>query len=79
MDLLSNLEMLDLNGNPLQEFELAAEALKTIGPSLINLNINLFEEDQVDFLLRNLEWLQVLNGLKVERDALFNEIDEESE
>lgn len=49
-----------------------------MGPQLTNISINLFEEDQVDYLPRNLEWLQFLNGLKVERDALFNE-DEESE
>ena len=79
MDLLKKLEFIDLNGNPFQEVELAVESIKQIGSSLTNLNINLFEEDQVDFLLRNLEWLQVLNGLKVERDALFNDIDEEEE
>ena len=79
MDLLKKLEMLDLNGNPFQEIELAVDSIKQIGPTLVNVNINLFEEDQVDFLLRNLEWLKVLNGLKVERDALFNEIDEEDE
>jgi Leucine-rich repeat (LRR) protein len=45
MDLLKNLEMLDLNGNPFQEIELAVESLKSIGPSLVNININLFEED----------------------------------
>jgi len=49
------------------------DALKTIGPNLTKLQINLFEEDQVDYLLRHLEQLEVLNGLKVERDALFNE------
>jgi hypothetical protein len=79
MDLLKKLEMLDLNGNPFQEIELAVDSIKQVGPSLVNVNINLFEEDQVDFLLRNLQWLKVLNGLKVERDALFNEIDEEDE
>lgn len=33
----------------------------------------MFEEEQVDYMLRSLEWLEVLNGLKVERDALFNQ------
>jgi hypothetical protein len=49
-----------------------------MGPSLVNISINLFEEDQVDYLLRNLDYLEFLNGLKVEREALFNE-EEESE
>ena len=44
-----------------------------MGQNLKCLQINLFEEDQVDYLLRNLPWLQDLNGLTVERDALFNE------
>jgi hypothetical protein len=45
---------------------------------LKSLNINLYEEDQVDYLLRNIEWLEILNGLKVERDALFNNEEDES-
>ena len=49
-----------------------------MGPQLTNISINLFEEDQVDYLLRNIEHLEFLNGLKVEREALFNE-EEESE
>ena len=30
-------------------------------------------------MLRNLEWLEVLNGLRVERDALFNQDDSSSD
>jgi hypothetical protein len=33
----------------------------------------------VDYLLRNIEWLEILNGLKVERDALFNNDEEDSQ
>ena len=73
LQMLANLSELNLNGNPLEEMQLVVDALKTIGPNLTSLQINLFEEDQVDYLLRNLEQLEVLNGLKVERDALFNE------
>ena len=47
--------------------------------SLRNLRINLHEEAQVDYLLRRLESLEELNGLAVERDALFNDDDEEEE
>ena len=49
-----------------------------MGPNLLSISINLFEEDQVDYLLRNLPNLENLNGLKVERDALFND-EEDSE
>ena len=42
-------------------------------PNLKVLFINLHEEEQVDYLLRSLPNLQYLNGLAVERDALFND------
>ena len=42
-------------------------------PVLNSLHINLHQEEEVDFLLRNLPTLQVLNGLVVERDAIFSE------
>jgi len=41
-------------------------------PVLESLHINLHQEEEVDFLLRNLPTLQVLNGLVVERDAIFS-------
>jgi hypothetical protein len=46
-------------------------------PNLKVLHINLHEEEQVDYLLRTLVNLEYLNGLAVERDALFNEDEEE--
>lgn len=73
MELLKELQELNLNGNPIEDIELAVDAIKTMGQNLQCLQINLFEEDQVDYLLRNLPWLQDLNGLTVEREALFNE------
>ena len=42
-------------------------------PVLNSLHINLHQEEEVDFLLRNLPVLQMLNGLVVERDAIFSE------
>jgi len=48
-------------------------------PNLKVLFINLHEEEQVDYLLRTLASLQYLNGLAVEREALFNDDDEEAE
>ena len=46
-------------------------------PSLRSVYLNLFKEDQVDFIMRTLEDLDFLNGLKVERDILYD--DEEGE
>ena len=48
-------------------------------PSLRALRINLHEEAQVDYLLRRLEGLEELNGLAVEREALFNDEEEQLE
>ena len=48
------------------------DALATM-PVLRELYINLHEEEQVDYLLRTLADLAYLNGLAVERDALFEE------
>lgn len=45
-------------------------------PKLISLNINLNEEEQVDYIMKKLPELQELNGLQVERD---DEEEEEEE
>ena len=63
---------IDLSGNPIDNLHLAVESLQTM-PALISLFINLHEEEQVDFLLRSLPKLQFLNGLEVERDAIFSD------
>lgn len=42
-----------------------------MGPKLTSLGINLHEEHQVGYLLKTVETLAVLNGIEVERDALF--------
>ena len=72
LTILSNIVEFDLNGNPLENLEAAVDSLAGM-PSLKRLRINLHEEEQVDYLLRNLESLEELNGLAVEREALFNE------
>ena len=46
---------------------------------MIRLGINLHEEDQVDYLLRTLAHLKFLNGIEVEREALFDSSEEEVE
>ena len=67
-----------MNGNPIDDIEAAVDSLQTM-PNLKVLYINLHEEEQVDYLLRSLASLEYLNGLAVERDALFNEEEEEEE
>ena len=73
---LAQITELNLTGNPIENLQLAVESLMTM-PILSSLHINLHQEEEVDFLLRNLPGLHVLNGLVVERDAIFSE-DEES-
>jgi hypothetical protein len=72
---LSQIEELNLTGNPIDNLQLAIESLVTM-PVLHSLHINLHQEEEVDFLLRNLPELQMLNGLVVERDAIFSEEDD---
>ena len=50
-----------------------------MGPQLKALSINLHEEEQVDYLLRHLGHMEILNGIKVEREALFDNSDEDEE
>ena len=73
---LSNLVEFNLNGNPIEDIEAAVDSLQTM-QSLKMLHIILHEEEQVDYLLRSLQSLEYLNGLAVEREALFNEEEEE--
>ena len=77
MSAMAQIEELNLNGNPIDDLIAAVDTLKTM-PNLKSLQINLHEEEQVDYLLRTLIDLELLNGLAVEREALFNE-DEDGE
>ena len=76
MSHLSNIIEFNLNGNPIDDIESAVDSLQTM-TNLKVLHINLHEEEQVDYLLRSLISLEYLNGLAVERDALFNEEEDE--
>lgn len=78
MSAMAQVEEINLNGNPIDDIISAVDTIRTM-PNLKSLQINLHEEDQVDYLLRTLSYLEQLNGLAVEREALFNEDDEEGE
>jgi hypothetical protein len=45
------------------------ESLKTL-PQLKSVYLNLYQEEQVDYIMRTLKTLDFLNGLKVEREIL---------
>jgi hypothetical protein len=48
------------------------ESLKTL-PHLKSVYLNLYQEEQVDYIMRTLNNLDFLNGLKVEREILDDE------
>ena len=60
---------LNLSNIQIESFEKAVRSLATL-PSLKSLYINLFEEEQVDLIMRYLPDLEFLNGLPVDREAL---------
>ena len=71
MDLscLRILDTINLSNVHLEDFEASVHALSTL-PSLRSLYVNLFEEAQVDLIMRILPDLEFLNGLAVDREAL---------
>ena len=77
------LEKINLNGNLIPQeddlFEQVVDSLSLIGANhpqqnggLKELFINLTREDQVDFILRKLPKLVMLNGLSVDRNELYS-------
>lgn len=78
MSQLTQIRDINLSGNPIENLQKAVESLATM-PNLDSLQINLHLEEEVDFLLRSLPRLQILNGLPVERDTIFTDEDEEQE
>ena len=62
MSCLTKLEELNLNGNMFSNTYKTIDTIVTI-PKLRLLNINLNEEDQVDYIMKVLPDLEFLNGL----------------
>ena len=61
---LSKLQFLDVQRNPFSDFNKLVDALTTL-PSLINLNINLKDQEQVELIFQKLPNLEVLNEKKI--------------
>ena len=61
---LSKLQFLDIQRNPFLDFNKLVEALTTL-PSLVNLNINLKDQEQVELIFQKLPNLEVLNEKKI--------------
>ena len=73
MSPLHQITDLNISGNPIEDLAAVVESLQTM-PRLENLQINLHLDEEVDYLLRQLPELKFLNGIVVERDAIFSEI-----
>eukprot|EP00347_Sterkiella_histriomuscorum_P010213 403377168 len=67
---LPHLEILNLNNNKLESLHDSIDALSTL-TNLRQLFINLSKEEQVDYILKKMPQLDVLNGLEVDRDELY--------
>lgn len=65
----THIESIDLRENQLYDllYTLNQEILP-IFPNLRDLKLNLYDEDHVDFIIKNMPQLEFLNGLPVERE-----------
>ena len=66
---LPNLELINLNNNPLKEVLAVADVLSGC-LHLKSLFIALSVEDEVDYLLKKLPRLEYLNGLAIDREEI---------
>lgn len=67
------LEKVDLRENPIENIIETVSILKEAMPKLNDLQLNLYEEEHVDYIMKTLPELQFLNGLPVEREEESDE------
>ena len=76
---LNKLQFLDIQRNPFSDFNKLVDKL-TLLPSLINLNINLKDQEQVELVFQKLPNLEVLNEKKIKEQLnQMNENENEEE
>ena len=76
---LNKLQFLDIQRNPFSDFSKLVDKL-TLLPSLINLNINLKDQEQVELVFQKLPNLEVLNEKKIKEQLnQMNENENEEE
>lgn len=78
MSCLLKLDTLNINGNVFENTYNTIDRLTSL-PRLSNLQINLNEEEQVDYIMKQLPTLEYLNGLFVERDDEEEEEEEDED
>ena len=75
---LETIEDINLNGNVFEDLKQVIIALTTM-PNLRSLHVNLHEEEQVDFIFRNMPNLEMLNDTEVEREDMEAEGEQQYE
>ena len=61
-------EAIDLRDNALEDVTFTVTEIQRFMPNVKDLKLNLYDEEHVDFIMKNMPQLQFLNGLEVERE-----------
>lgn len=68
---LSGLLSLNISDNPIKDLKNTTDYIASIMPDLTDLQISLFDEQDVDYVITKLSKLTYLNNLPVDRSELF--------
>jgi hypothetical protein len=73
-----HIEVIDLRDNQISDllYTISEEIIPAF-PCLKDLKLNLYDEDHVDYIMKNMPHLEFLNGLPVERDDEYFEDEED--
>ena len=72
----SHIEAIDLRDNQMCDLLYTiSEEMIPIFPCLKDLKLNLYDEEHVDYIMKNMPHLEFLNGLPVEREDFEDEDD----
>lgn len=78
LSMLLSIEEIRINKNQFRDVFKTINSLTTL-PNLKSLHINLSTEEQVDFIMKHLPQLEMLNGLDVEHSLAEEEEEEDEE
>lgn len=68
---LQSLLSLNISDNPIKDLRTTTDYIAQIMPQLTDLQISLFDEHDVDYIINKLQNLTYLNNLPVDRSELF--------
>lgn len=70
---LSSVLSLNLSDNPFRNIKETADQVQCLMPSVTDLQISLFDEMDVDYIIQAMPQLQYLNNLRIAREQIFAE------